>query len=189
MAVTKAMRETIWLRGLVENIGLHQGVTIMFWDNQSVIHLTKHQMYHKRTKHIDVRYHFIREIKVIKVKKIGTADNPTDIMKKHVPSCKLEHRSNCLVFKGRRLSPSGLEKTVRIQRMLDKCQVKWRSLLCIQAKVEISWTDLKRQVFISSSLFMEACSHPPISHPKYYISHRSLNQWDEATLMGSPLPI
>ena len=33
MAVTKAMRETIWLRGLVENIGLHQGVTIMFWDN------------------------------------------------------------------------------------------------------------------------------------------------------------
>ena len=46
-------------------------------------------MYHKRTKHIDVRYHFIREIKVIKVNKIGTADNLADT--KLVPSRKFEH--------------------------------------------------------------------------------------------------
>jgi len=33
MAVIKAVKETIWIRGLVENLGLHQGVTTMFWDN------------------------------------------------------------------------------------------------------------------------------------------------------------
>ena len=51
----------------------------------------KHQMYHERTKHIDVRYHFIREIEVIKVKKIDTADNPADMMIKPVPSHKFEY--------------------------------------------------------------------------------------------------
>ena len=48
-------------------------------------------MYHKRTQHIDVRNHFIQEIKVIKVKKIGTANNPADMMTKLVPSLKFEH--------------------------------------------------------------------------------------------------
>ena len=48
-------------------------------------------MYHERTKYIDVSYNFIREIKVIKIKKIGTANNPTDMMMKHVSSRKVEH--------------------------------------------------------------------------------------------------
>ena len=48
-------------------------------------------MHHERTKHIDVRYHFIQEIEVIKVKKIGTADNPADMMTKPVPSRKFEY--------------------------------------------------------------------------------------------------
>ena len=74
MTITKAVKDDIWLKGLVENLGLHQGVTTVFCDSQSAMHLTKHQMYLERIKHIDVRYHFIREIKVIKVKKIGTAD-------------------------------------------------------------------------------------------------------------------
>ena len=89
--VIEVVKEAIWLRGLVEDFGLHQGVTAVFCDNQSAIHLTKHQMYHERTKHIDVRYHFIREINVIKVKKISIADNPADMMTKPIPSHKFEH--------------------------------------------------------------------------------------------------
>ena len=34
----------------------------MFCDSQSAIHLAKNQVYHARAKHIDVRYHFVREI-------------------------------------------------------------------------------------------------------------------------------
>ena len=67
----------------------------MFCDSQSAIHLMKHQTYHERTKHIDVRYHFIREIKFIK--KIGTADNPADMMTKPIPSRKFEY---CLELLG-----------------------------------------------------------------------------------------
>jgi len=53
MAAAEAVKEAIWLRSLVDNLGLKQDITI---------HLSKNQMYHERTKHIDVRYHFLREI-------------------------------------------------------------------------------------------------------------------------------
>ena len=55
--------------------------------------LTKYQMLHERRKHIDVRYHFIREViaqENIKVQKISTHENPADMMTKPVPSTKLE---------------------------------------------------------------------------------------------------
>ena len=48
-------------------------------------------MYHERTKHIEGKYHFIREIKFIKVKKIATADNLSDMITKPVHSHKFEH--------------------------------------------------------------------------------------------------
>jgi hypothetical protein len=57
MAATEAVKEAIWLRGLVSDLGLKQDETVVFCDSQSSIHLTKNQMYHERTKHIDVRYH------------------------------------------------------------------------------------------------------------------------------------
>jgi len=105
MAVTEAVKEAIWLRGLVEDLGLHQGVTTVFCDSQSTIHLMKHQIYHERTKHIDVRYHFIREIEVIKVKKIGAADNPADMMTKPVLRASSSTVSNCLMFKVVKVEP------------------------------------------------------------------------------------
>ncbi len=61
MAATKAVKKAIWLKGLVSNLGLQHGDTLVFCDSQSAMHLTKNQMYHERPKHIDVRYHFICE--------------------------------------------------------------------------------------------------------------------------------
>uniref|UniRef100_A0A2N9IZT5 Reverse transcriptase Ty1/copia-type domain-containing protein n=1 Tax=Fagus sylvatica TaxID=28930 RepID=A0A2N9IZT5_FAGSY len=55
MIATKAVKKAIWLKGLVGDLGLQQGDTLVFCDSQSTIHLTKNQMYHKRPKHIDVR--------------------------------------------------------------------------------------------------------------------------------------
>ena len=40
-------------------------------------------MFHERKKHIDVRYHFVRDI--IDVSKVGTQDNPVDMMTKSLP--------------------------------------------------------------------------------------------------------
>ena len=56
-------------------------------------HLSKNSMYHARTKHIDVRYHWIRE-KVenesFHVKKIHTSENPADMLTKMIPKDKFE---------------------------------------------------------------------------------------------------
>ena len=62
MAAVKAVKEDIWLRGLVCNLGLQQDSTIVFCDSQSAIHWTKNFMYRERTKHLNVKYHFIWEI-------------------------------------------------------------------------------------------------------------------------------
>ena len=59
MAAIEVVKEAIWLRGLVSNLCLMQDETVVHCESQSAIHLTKNQMYQERTKHIDVRYHFI----------------------------------------------------------------------------------------------------------------------------------
>ena len=79
------------MRDLVSDLGLVQGVILVFCDNHSAINLLKYQVYHERTKYIYVRYNFIREIKVIQVKKIGIAYNLADMLKKLVPSDKFEY--------------------------------------------------------------------------------------------------
>ena len=83
MAATAAMKVAIWLKGLVGDLGLQQDDVVVFFDCQRTIHLTKNQMYHEITKHIDVKCHFISEIVsqgTIVVRKVATLDNPTDMM-------------------------------------------------------------------------------------------------------------
>ncbi|KAK1679181.1 hypothetical protein QYE76_040029 [Lolium multiflorum] len=61
--------------------------------SQSAIYLNKDQMFHERTKHIDIKYHYIRDIVAqgkLKVCKISTHDNPADMMTKPVPVSKFE---------------------------------------------------------------------------------------------------
>ncbi|GJQ92982.1 retrovirus-related pol polyprotein from transposon TNT 1-94 [Tanacetum coccineum] len=91
MALTEAAKEGIWLKGLIEDLGFPQDQATVFCDSMSAICLAKDQVYHDRTKHIDVRYHFIRSERRIKVEKIGTQDNPADVFTKPVPLSKFRH--------------------------------------------------------------------------------------------------
>ncbi|GMP66476.1 hypothetical protein CsSME_00035411 [Camellia sinensis var. sinensis] len=94
MAVTEAFKEAIWLHGLIEDLGIVQKHVEVFCDSQSAICLAKNQVHHARTKHIDVRFHFIREIVNegdILLQKIGTADNPADMLTKVVSGIKFQH--------------------------------------------------------------------------------------------------
>ncbi|OAE22245.1 hypothetical protein AXG93_412s1350 [Marchantia polymorpha subsp. ruderalis] len=68
MALTQAAMERIWLKHMVNDLGLHQDQAIVHCDSLSAICLTKDQVHHERTKHIDVRYHFLRSESRIKVK-------------------------------------------------------------------------------------------------------------------------
>jgi hypothetical protein len=93
MAIAEACRESAWLKGLYAELGCDDSIVNLFCDSQSAIYLTKDQMFHKRIKHIDVKYHYVRDV-VDKGKlnlcKISTYDNPADMMTKPIPVAKFE---------------------------------------------------------------------------------------------------
>lgn len=61
VAATHAAKEAIWLRHFVQEIFcLLSNPTTLHCDNQSAIALAKDGAFHARTKHNDIRYHFIR---------------------------------------------------------------------------------------------------------------------------------
>ena len=94
MVVTEAFKEAIWLRGMLKNLGVVQDCLIVHCDNQSAINLAKNSVYHARTKHIDVRHHFVRDIieeGEILLKKIHTSHNPADMLTKVVDRPKFHH--------------------------------------------------------------------------------------------------
>ena len=91
MALTQAAKETIWLRQLMSELGFQTTIrkpTIVYEDNQSAIALAKNPVYHARTKHIDVQYHFIRnkvESKEIELRYLPTKEMIADALTKPLP--------------------------------------------------------------------------------------------------------
>ncbi|KAL6315051.1 hypothetical protein AAG906_030898 [Vitis piasezkii] len=87
MAITEATKESLWLTGLVKELGILQGGVQLYCDSQSAIYLAKNQVYHARTKHIDVRFHKIRELVSfgeLLLEKVHTSENATDMLTKPV---------------------------------------------------------------------------------------------------------
>ncbi|GKV29673.1 hypothetical protein SLEP1_g59547 [Rubroshorea leprosula] len=94
MAITEAVKEALWLKGLVNDLGVEQNEMMVFCDSQSATHLTKNTMYHERTKHIQVQYHFVWEVISngdVYVEKISTDESPTNMMTKPVSGIKFKH--------------------------------------------------------------------------------------------------
>ena len=94
VALNLTAREVLWLRRLLAELGLEQQPTIILVDNQSTIALTKHKMVKPRTKHIALRYHWIKEQVAegaVCVKYISTVDNVADFLTKVMSQEKLIH--------------------------------------------------------------------------------------------------
>lgn len=84
IALSKAVKEVIWLkRGISEM--MNEGCDVkIYCDSQSAIALSKNPTFHDSTKHIDVKFHFIRGVVQegeVKIEKINTIHNPVDTMK------------------------------------------------------------------------------------------------------------
>jgi len=78
ISLTDAANEAMWLRNFDREIKNQSNTVEIFEDNQSAIHLSSDNIFSHRTKHIEVRYHFIRE-KVLN-KDIKLTYCPTDLM-------------------------------------------------------------------------------------------------------------
>jgi ribonuclease HI len=79
IALSEAVREASWLRSMLEELGFSSTrPTTIFEDNQGCISISKNRRTDKRTKHIDIKYHYVRD--QVEEKNIILQYCPTDIM-------------------------------------------------------------------------------------------------------------
>jgi len=93
MAATAAAQQALWLRSLFSEVMKEKPKAVtLFVDNNSAIALMKNAVFHGRSKHIDIKYHFIRECierGEIMVKRVGTNEQKADALTKPLPGGKL----------------------------------------------------------------------------------------------------
>ena len=90
MAACAAAQESVWLQQLLQEFRCNFiSPMIIFEDNRACIDFTKNNSNHQKSKHISVRYHFIRDLvqrQLITLDPIPSADNIADIMTKPLDS-------------------------------------------------------------------------------------------------------
>ncbi|KAK4386396.1 Retrovirus-related Pol polyprotein from transposon RE2 [Sesamum angolense] len=94
IAAAAISNQAIWLRRILEDIGEKQDEpTTIYCDNKSAIAITKNPVQHSRTKHIDIKYHSLREATTrgeIELKYCSTEEQLADIFTKALPQNKFE---------------------------------------------------------------------------------------------------
>lgn len=89
MALYEAVREALWLKSLAITIDLNiTGPITIYEDNNGCISIANNPTNHKRSKHIDIKYHFSREQvekNVIKLVYIPSGEQPADGLTKPLP--------------------------------------------------------------------------------------------------------
>jgi len=84
IAASEAAKEAIWIKYFLEDLGIVPSIQDpmeIYFDNEGAVALTKDPKDHGKSRHIDKKYHFVRD-KVKKgdivVKRVSSEDNPAD---------------------------------------------------------------------------------------------------------------
>jgi hypothetical protein len=68
--------QLLWMKTLLGDYGFSQGTMIINCDNTSAINISKNPVQHSRTKHIDIRHHFLRDL--VESEVVSLSLNPTE---------------------------------------------------------------------------------------------------------------
>lgn len=168
VAATHTAKEAIWLRQLIMQIFKPiDGPTILFSDNQSAIALTKDHQYHARTKHIDIRYHFLRwvcENGSIKLTYCPTADMVADALTKPLRSrsSTSRPRSDSSRLEGECWNPSRRSPVPSTHRLCARAIGHERSVSAQRARGSLLWDWLGRDLCSPAHH-----SRPPPDTPRF----------------------
>ena len=105
IAACEAAKEVIWFRRVLEDLGFPQGGPTTIWeDKRSAICFSENPHDHSRSKHIDVRYHFLRQhtmdFKTIVLRAIGTKEQLADMLTKNTDALTfVKHRNKAFHVK------------------------------------------------------------------------------------------
>ena len=93
IAAGSCCTQLLWMKQMMLDFGITQGTMSVFCDNQSAIDISKNPVQHSRTKHIDIRHHFIRDLveeKIITLHHIPTENQLADIFTKPLDATRFE---------------------------------------------------------------------------------------------------
>ena len=100
VAACETARQVTWLRNILHDVGvIQEKATPLFCDNQGAIHLSKNPEDHKRTKHIDIQYHYVRKCQsegTISVEYVPSVDQLADMFTKALPRTAFESNRNSI---------------------------------------------------------------------------------------------
>lgn len=110
-AIANATAELMWVTSLLREIGYAPNHSATIWcDNVSAIYLTSNPVFHARTKHVEIDYHFIRDqirLGIVSIRFLKSADQIADILTKPLGQqlfashlCKLRLQSPAVQLEG-----------------------------------------------------------------------------------------
>ena len=87
--------EVVWLRKMLVHLFDEEiDVTDILCDNQSCIKMTENLVFHDKSKHIEIKYHFIRDMVqkgAVKIKYVPTKEQVTDVLTVLLSHVKFEY--------------------------------------------------------------------------------------------------
>jgi len=101
-AVAHAVAECCWIRQLLQELHISiASATLVYCDNVSAVYMTANPVHHRRTKHIEIDIHFVREkvaLGQVRVLHVPSSHQFADIMTKGLPTqLFMEFRSSLCV--------------------------------------------------------------------------------------------
>ena len=93
IAAGSCCTQLLWMKKLLHDYGIPQDTMCVFCDNTSVINLSKNPVQHSKSKHIEIRYHFIWDLvedKVVCLEFIHTDNQKADIFTKPLDGPRFE---------------------------------------------------------------------------------------------------
>ena len=99
VAASSCCTQVLWIKHQLEDFGIMLSEVPIKCDNTSTIALSKNPVFHARTKHIDIKHHFLRDHvqkKEISLEFVNTEEQVADIFTKPLDSTRFDHFRSCL---------------------------------------------------------------------------------------------
>lgn len=109
IALSKAVQQAKWVHSFLSEIGHEIPLPFhIYCDNQGAIAISENPKFHSRVKHIDIRFHFLRDAVEkgdVSIQYVPSEDNPADVLTK--PLGTTTHRRQITLLGMDKQSPTG----------------------------------------------------------------------------------